>query len=96
MPVVLFVWGAFRIVPVRVTGLTITEKLYDEMLNPVHAEAQLQLRVLTPAELQAARESNEVLARSRHRRLHVHARRPAGRRPRQPRQRRRWRSLGIC
>jgi hypothetical protein len=61
VPVVLFVWGLFRIVPVRVTGLTITEKLYDEELNPVNAEAQLQMRVLTPEELQAARESNEVL-----------------------------------
>ncbi len=29
MPVALFIWGAGRIVPVRVTGLTITEKLYD-------------------------------------------------------------------
>ena len=51
MPVTLFIWGAGRIVPVRVTGLTITEKLYDSALNPIHAEAQLTLRVLTPAEL---------------------------------------------
>ena len=35
------------------TGLTITEKLYDPLLNPTHAEAQLALRVLTPEELQA-------------------------------------------
>ncbi len=48
---VLFVWGAGRILPVRVTQLTITEKLYDEFLNPTHAEAQLGLRVLTPEEL---------------------------------------------
>ena len=45
------------------TGLTITEKLYDEVLNPVHAEVQLRLRVLTPAELNAAKTSNQVLAR---------------------------------
>ena len=32
----------------RVTSLTITEKLYDVDLNPTHAEAQLELRVLTP------------------------------------------------
>jgi hypothetical protein len=63
VPVVLFVWGPYRIVPVRVTGLTITEKLYDEVLNPVHAEVQLRLRVLTPAELNAAKTSNQVLAR---------------------------------
>lgn len=62
VPVVLFVWGAFRIVPVRVTGLTIMEKLYDEILNPVHAEVQLRLRVLTPAELSAA-QGHQVLAK---------------------------------
>jgi hypothetical protein len=62
MPVVLFIWGAGRIVPVRVTGLTITEKLYDATLNPTHAEAQLSLRVLTPAELNSAKTDNDVLA----------------------------------
>ncbi|WNG46206.1 hypothetical protein F0U60_20345 [Archangium minus] len=51
VPAVLFVWGPGRIVPVRVTGLSIEEKLYDELLNPTHAEAQLELRVLTPEEL---------------------------------------------
>ncbi len=51
VPTVLFVWGSGRIVPVRVTQLNITEKLYDEFLNPTHAEAQLGLQVLTPEEL---------------------------------------------
>ncbi len=53
VPTVLFVWGPGRILPVRVTQLTITENLYDELLNPIHAEAQLGLQVLTPQELQA-------------------------------------------
>jgi hypothetical protein len=54
LPVVLFVWGPWRIVPVRVTSLTITEKLYDgTSLNPTHAEAQIELRVLTDDELAA-------------------------------------------
>lgn len=53
VPTVLFVWGPERIVPVRVTNLVITEKLYDSLLNPTHAEAQLGLRVLTPQELNA-------------------------------------------
>ncbi|PZV11721.1 MAG: hypothetical protein DCF22_13865 [Leptolyngbya sp.] len=51
VPTVLFVWGPGRIVPVRVTNLSITEKLYDSLLNPIHAEAQLSLSVLTPDEL---------------------------------------------
>lgn len=54
LPIVLFVWGPERIVPVRATGLTITEKLYDGALNPTHAEAQLTLQVLTPEDLAAA------------------------------------------
>ncbi len=62
MPVTLFIWGPGRIVPVRVTDLTITEKLYDSALNPTHAEAQLSLRVLTPAELVAASADDDVLA----------------------------------
>jgi hypothetical protein len=40
---------------VRVTGLTITERLYDEFLNPTHAEAQLNMRVITPEELVAVK-----------------------------------------
>src|SRR5258708_5075210 len=41
VPTVLFVWGPGRIVPVRVTGLSFTEKLYDGLLNPIHAEASI-------------------------------------------------------
>jgi hypothetical protein len=51
VPTVLFIWGPQRIVPVRVTALTITERLYDSLLNPSHAEAQITLRVLTPDEI---------------------------------------------
>lgn len=61
IPVTLFIWGPGRIVPVRLTALTITEKLYDVALNPTHAEAQVTLRVLTPAELTAAKSDNDVL-----------------------------------
>jgi hypothetical protein len=62
MPVTLFIWGRGRIVPVRVNGLTITEQLYDSALNPTHAEAQLELKVLTPAELVGAFADDDVLA----------------------------------
>ena len=53
VPVVLFVWGPQRIVPVRVSQLQVTERLYDSLLNPIHAEAQITLSVLTPDELAA-------------------------------------------
>lgn len=61
IPVTLFIWGPGRIVPVRLTTLTVTEKLYDSALNPTYAEAQVSLRVLTPAELVAASTDNDVL-----------------------------------
>lgn len=54
VPVVLFYWNQNRVVPVRVTTLTITETLYDTNLNPTHAQAVLSLRVVTPAEFAAA------------------------------------------
>lgn len=62
VPVVLFVWGPQRIVPVRVTSLNITEKLYDTLLNPTHAEAQIGLRVLTPDEANAVQGEMKFIA----------------------------------
>jgi hypothetical protein len=53
LPTVLLVWGPGRILPVKVKSLSITEKLYEPvLLNPIHAEAQVGLDVLTPRELQ--------------------------------------------
>jgi hypothetical protein len=52
LPTVLFVWGPGRIAAVRVTTLTITEKIYDgTLLVPIHAEASIALKVLTAPEL---------------------------------------------
>jgi hypothetical protein len=52
LPVVLFVWGPGRILPVKITSLVITEKLYDPvLLNPIHADANIGVTVLTPEEL---------------------------------------------
>jgi hypothetical protein len=62
LPTALFIWGPFRIVPVRLTSLSITENRYDALLNPVHAEAKIGLRVLTPDELSAAVTAGDPLA----------------------------------
>ncbi len=51
VPMVLFIWGPMRIVPVRVTAFSVNEKLFDELLNPTHAEATITLSVLTPQDL---------------------------------------------
>lgn len=51
VPATLFVWGPGRIVPVKVTSLSFTEKLYDGLLNPTHADAKITLQVMTKDEL---------------------------------------------
>jgi len=53
VPTVLLVWGAARVVPVRLDSLSITEKAFDTLLNPILAEAQLELTVMSYADLEA-------------------------------------------
>lgn len=50
-PLVLFVWSRSRVVPVRVTDLSITEEAFDPALNPIRAKASLGLRVLSTDDL---------------------------------------------
>jgi hypothetical protein len=47
----LFVWGAKRVLPVRLTSLSITEEAYDTALNPIRAKVDLSLYVLSYADL---------------------------------------------
>lgn len=50
-PLSLFVWGKERVVPVRITELSVTEEAFDPALNPIRAKVTLAMRVLGPAEL---------------------------------------------
>ena len=50
-PLVLFVWSANRVVPVRVTELSITEEAFDPLLNPIRAKVSLGLRVMSTDDL---------------------------------------------
>jgi len=50
-PLTLFIWGIKRVLPVRVTELSITEEAYDPSLNPIRAKVSLGLRVLTYRDL---------------------------------------------
>jgi hypothetical protein len=45
-PLSLFVWGPQRVLPVRLTGFSITEEAYDPLLNPIRAKVDLTLQVL--------------------------------------------------
>ena len=46
-PLVLFVWGAQRVLPVRLDSFSITEEAHDALLNPVRAKVDLSLQVLS-------------------------------------------------
>lgn len=50
-PLTLFVWSAQRVVPVRLTDLTVTEDAFDANLNPIRATVSLTLRVLSVDDL---------------------------------------------
>lgn len=50
-PLLLFVWGPSRVVPVRLTEFSITEEAFDPLLNPIRAKVGLSLRVLTVDDL---------------------------------------------
>ncbi len=53
-PWVVFVWGPGRVIPVKITGLTITEQSFDAHLNPISARAELQMSRLNVDELSGA------------------------------------------
>ena len=46
-PMAILVWGIKRILPVRLTGFTITEEMFDPDLNPIHAKVSLDLNALS-------------------------------------------------
>ena len=46
-PLMLFVFGEWRILPVRLTELSITEEAFDVALNPTRAKVSLSMRVLS-------------------------------------------------
>lgn len=50
-PLTLFVWSRSRIVPVRVTDLSVTEEAWDTSLNPIRAKVSLGMRVLSVHDL---------------------------------------------
>lgn len=50
-PLVLFTWSRHRVVPVRVTELSVTEEAFDPRLNPIRAKVGLGLRALSVDDL---------------------------------------------
>jgi hypothetical protein len=50
-PLTLLVWSAQRVLPVRVTDLSVTEEAFDASLNPIRATVKIGLRVLSVDDL---------------------------------------------
>lgn len=50
-PLVLFVWGPSRVVPVRLKSFSVTEESFDQRLNPIRAKVELGMKILTYMEL---------------------------------------------
>ncbi len=50
-PLTLLIWGAARVLPVRLTEFSITEEAFDTLLNPIRARVRLGMRVLTYQDL---------------------------------------------
>lgn len=50
-PFVLFVYGRKRILPVQITSFQVTEEAHDVNLNPIRAQVNLGLRVLSYSDL---------------------------------------------
>jgi hypothetical protein len=73
-PLILFVWGAKRVLPVQIKEFTITEDAHDTRLNPLRATVALSLRVLSYDDLPSGHQGHalflahqvakEVLARA--------------------------------
>ncbi|MCH9685447.1 MAG: hypothetical protein K0V04_28700 [Deltaproteobacteria bacterium] len=50
-PLTLLVWSRNRVVPVKVTELSVTEEAFDVELRPAQARVELSLRVLSVSDL---------------------------------------------
>jgi hypothetical protein len=59
-PLTLFVWSANRILPVRLTELSVTEEGFDTNLNPIRAKVSLGMRVLSVNDLSFDHKGNSI------------------------------------
>lgn len=50
-PFTVFIWGRQRILPVKLSSLSITEEAYDPTLNPIRAKVAMDLAVLSYSDL---------------------------------------------
>ncbi|MFR9793407.1 hypothetical protein ACL07V_32845 [Streptomyces sp. MB22_4] len=53
MPLTLFTWGSKRVMPVRLTELSVNESAFDVDLNPIRASLSIGMKILTVSDLPA-------------------------------------------
>ncbi|MFF2190733.1 hypothetical protein [Streptomyces sp. NPDC058155] len=60
MPLTLFTWGSKRVLPVRLTELSISESAFDVNLNPMRASLNIGMKVLSVSDLPAEHRGAEL------------------------------------
>lgn len=60
MPLTLFTWGSKRVMPVRLTELSINESAFDVNLSPLRASLVIGMKVLTVGDLPAGHRGAEL------------------------------------
>lgn len=60
VPLCVFVWSKERVVPVRITELSVAEEAFDTRLNPIRAKVTLAMRVLSVDDLGFAHRGGSI------------------------------------
>jgi hypothetical protein len=60
LPLVLFVWGRSRVVPIKVTNFSVTEEAFDPELNPIQAKVELGLQALNYVDLPSSSAGRDI------------------------------------
>jgi hypothetical protein len=65
-PLTLFGWGQNRLLPVRITELSITEEAFDQQLNPILAKVTLGMQILSVNDLPFDHRGSSMYMRHHH------------------------------
>jgi hypothetical protein len=61
-PLTLFTWSKNRILPVRLTELSVTEEAFDINLNPIRAKVNIGMRILSYKDLGTGHKGRSIFA----------------------------------
>jgi hypothetical protein len=75
-PLILFVFGANRTIPVRITDVSITEEAFDTQLNPIRAKVSVGMRALSIDDLAFGTKGAELFMTGARRKEQLAGRKP--------------------